>query len=320
MQTSEQINEIATGIGRGAGQGRPRQGDARRQRRQPLRELADVIDTVRPALIEHGIAVVQSPDMLADHRLVTLTTRLIHTSGQWIQGTACAPAPEPNAATNPVQMVGSAIRYLCRYGLEAMVGVAEESADDADAAPVQPGQVRSLGTVAATSGPGVVNAVQPQPVTADPVATAGEVFDGAGDGDAALGAALRDLAKIGATADEVTAAAQQGNDAVFALVRHKHQDAILDELARLNAKPEEFEAALQQQYGVPTMAGLTVARCRPPSPRCAPCRHREVSRERIHARQRNGQRRVVPARPAVGARTVSRTARRARQPDRRRAG
>ena len=107
------------------------------------------------------------------------------------------------------------------------------------------------------------------PVTADPVATAGEVFDGAGDGDAALGAALRDLAQIGATADEVTAAAQQDSDAVFALVRHKHQDAILDELARLNAKPEEFEAALQQQYGVPTMAGLTVGQMQ--------VRHRRVA-------------------------------------------
>ena len=124
--------------------------------------------------------------------------------------------------------------------------------------------------------------MQPQPVTADPVATAGEVFDGAGDGDAALGAALRDLAQIGATADEVTAAAQQGNDAVFALVRHKHQDAILDELARLNAKPEEFEAALQQQYGVPTMAGLTVDQMKAAIAELRkPCRHREVSRERM---------------------------------------
>ena len=137
-----------------------------------------------------------------------------------------------------------------------MVGVAQ--ADNDGAAPAAPGQVRSLGTVAATSGPGIVNAAQPQPVTAGPVATAGEVFDGAGDGDAALGAALRDLAQIGATADEVTAATQKGMDAVVALVRHKHQDVILDELSRLNAKPEEFEAALQRQYGVPTMAGLTV--------------------------------------------------------------
>ena len=84
---------------------------------------------------------------------------------------------------------------------------------------MQPGQVRSLGTMAATSGPGVVNAVQPQPVTADPVATAGEVFDGAGDGD-------------GEKAE-----------------RHRLQDVILSELQRLNAEFAEFEAALMQQYG-----------------------------------------------------------------------
>ena len=160
--------------------------------------------------------------MLAEQRLVTLTTRLIHTSGQWIQGTACAPAPEPNAATNPVQMVGSAIRYLCRYGLEAMVGVAEEAADDADAAPAVPGQVRSLGTVATPP-------VQPAPATADPVATAGEVFDGAAPSSDAAPAE-----------------------------RHLLQDTILTELSRVNAEPEEFEAALKLKYGVLTMAGLTL--------------------------------------------------------------
>ena len=229
MQTSEQINEITVALLAVQAQVGHVKATHAGNVNNRYATLAEVIDTVRPSLIEHGIAVVQSPDMLAEQRLVTLTTRLIHTSGQWIQGTACAPAPEPNAATNPVQMVGSAIRYLCRYGLEAMVGVAEEAADDADAAPAVPGQVRSLGTVAATSGPGIVNAVQPAPSTADPVATAGEIFDGAAPSSDAAPAE-----------------------------RHLLQDTILTELSRVNADPAAFEAALQEQYGVPTMAGLTV--------------------------------------------------------------
>ena len=222
MQTSEQINEITVALLAVQAQVGHVKATHAGNVNNRYATLAEVIDTVRPSLIEHGIAVVQSPDMLAEQRLVTLTTRLIHTSGQWIQGTACAPAPEPNAATNPVQMVGSAIRYLCRYGLEAMVGVAEEAADDADAAPAVPGQVRSLGTVATPP-------VQTAPATADPVATAGEVFDGAAPSSDAAPAE-----------------------------RHLLQDTILTELSRVNAEPEEFEAALKLKYGVLTMAGLTL--------------------------------------------------------------
>ena len=205
--------------------------------------LADVLSTVRPALTEHGIAIVQSPDMLAEHRLVTLTTRLIHTSGQWIQGTACAPAPEPNAATNPVQMVGSAIRYLCRYGLEAMVGVAEESVDDADGQPAQPGAVRTLGTV-----PAAAAAVQDAAQAAGPVP-----------------AKPMDLAGI-APATDTDAAAEAGfqagaSDAEKA-ERQQLQTTILAELARLNAEPDQFEAALQQQFGVASMIDLSAEQSR----------------------------------------------------------
>ena len=173
MQTSENIDEIAAALVAVQKQVGHVKATHAGNVNNRYASLADVLDTVRPALTEHGIAVVQSPDMLAEHRLVTLTTRLVHTSGQWIQGTACAPAPEPNAATNPVQMVGSAIRYLCRYGLEAMVGVAEESVDDADGQPAQPGTVRTLGTV---------------PVTAAPAATTdNEAADGRRSGRCRLG-------------------------------------------------------------------------------------------------------------------------------------
>ena len=92
-----------------------------------------MLDTVRPALTEHGIAIVQSPDMLAEHRLVTLTTRLVHTSGQWIQGTACAPAPEPNRRDQPSADGGQRDPLpLPLLDSRAMVGVAEESVDDTD--------------------------------------------------------------------------------------------------------------------------------------------------------------------------------------------
>ena len=264
MQTSEQINEIATALV--AVQSEIE--DAEANAVNPAfgsrySKLPTVMQAIRPTITKHGIAIIQSPasEQIDGVYHVGLMTRLLHTSGQWIEGEAFAPPEETNKATTSIQMFKKAVTMMRRTAALSMVGIAEEEDDDGASSagqPAVPGQVRSLGTVTATSGPGIVNAVQLAPATADPVATAGEVFDGAGDDDAALGAALRDLAQIGATADEVTAATQKGMDAVVALVRHKHQDVILDELSRLNAKPEEFEAALQRQYGVPTMAGLTV--------------------------------------------------------------
>ena len=195
--------------------------------------LGDVLNAVRPVLTENGIAVIQSPGLDVGNEggkvvdRVTLTTRLIHTSGQWIQGTAARAQTaaewitEKQASTlSPVQLAGNVITYLRRYSLAAMVGVAQ--ADNDGAAPAVPGQVRSLGTVATPP-------VQPAPATADPVATAGEVFDGAAPSSDAAPAE-----------------------------RHLLQDTILTELSRVNAEPEEFEAALKLKYGVLTMAGLTL--------------------------------------------------------------
>ena len=271
MQTSEQINEIATALVAVQAKLENVTPGASGQFGSYL-TLGDVLNAVRPVLTENGIAVIQSPGLDVGNEggkvvdRVTLTTRLVHTSGQWIQGTAARAQTAAEWITekqektlSPVQLAGNVITYLRRYSLASMVGVAQ--ADNDGAAPVQPGQVRSLGTVAATSGPGVVNAPSPLPLAtqadidqaahhavADAVAaqtaTAGEVFDGAGDGDAALGAALRDLAQIGVTAVEVTDATQQGVEAVHALLRHKLQDTILSELSRLNAEFAEFEKAL----------------------------------------------------------------------------
>jgi ERF superfamily len=55
-------------------------------------------------------------------------TRLIHSSGQWLEDTAST-----MLSTGDPQAVGSAITYLRRYALAAVAGVAPED-DDAEAA------------------------------------------------------------------------------------------------------------------------------------------------------------------------------------------
>lgn len=100
--------------------------------------LDEITDKTRPALLKNGLVCVQ---MLA-HLGVrpVLVTRLLHESGEWLEGTA----PLAADGKNP-QQFGSAITYVRRYALSAMLGVTAEEDDDGNAAVgnhVQPVQRR----------------------------------------------------------------------------------------------------------------------------------------------------------------------------------
>ena len=133
MQTSEQINELAAALAKAQGQIQA----ASRDRENPhfrsrYADLASVWDACRVALSLNGLAVVQGP-ALAD-RGVSVTTRLLHSSGQWAESTLILPMDKATA-----QGAGSAITYARRYALAAMVGVAPDDDDDGNAAS-QPAQ------------------------------------------------------------------------------------------------------------------------------------------------------------------------------------
>lgn len=89
-------------------------------------DLASVMEACRAPLAKHGLSVVQSPS--ADGARVSVETILLHTSGQWIRGTATAAAKDDGP-----QSIGSAITYLRRYALQSFAGVAPED-DDGEAA------------------------------------------------------------------------------------------------------------------------------------------------------------------------------------------
>lgn len=91
--------------------------------------LADVWDACREPLTKHGLSVVQSPSR-AEHG-VSVTTLLMHTSGQWLESTLEVPVGGGTA-----QAFGSAITYARRYSLAAIVGIAPDEDDDGNAASV----------------------------------------------------------------------------------------------------------------------------------------------------------------------------------------
>lgn len=89
-------------------------------------DLASVWDACRSELSANGLAVVQVP--ATKDGQVTVTTLLMHASGEWIEG---------ELALTPVkddpQGAGSAITYARRYALSGYVGIAPED-DDGNAA------------------------------------------------------------------------------------------------------------------------------------------------------------------------------------------
>jgi ERF superfamily len=86
-------------------------------------DLSSVVDAVKPSLNDSGIAFVQSAGPSDDSKL-HLTTRLIHTSGEWIEDTLVMPLPKQDP-----QGFGSAMTYARRYALAAITGLYQDDDD-----------------------------------------------------------------------------------------------------------------------------------------------------------------------------------------------
>lgn len=84
--------------------------------------LENVISTVKPILAKHGLSYSQFPDEEG------LTTILMHSSGEYL--TASSKLLMKDATP---QGQGSAITYLRRYALSAVLGIATEDDDDGEA-------------------------------------------------------------------------------------------------------------------------------------------------------------------------------------------
>ena len=94
--------------------------------RSKYADLASVWEACRGPLADNGLAVVQSAS--AEGAAVTVTTLLVHSSGQWVKDSLTMVAKDASP-----QAVGSAITYGRRYALAAFVGVSPED-DDGEAA------------------------------------------------------------------------------------------------------------------------------------------------------------------------------------------
>lgn len=138
MTTSEQINEIAAALAKAqAGMKNAALNKVNPHFRSKYADLAGIRDTVVPTLAANGIAVVQTLDVTVEGATY-LRTRLMHSSGQWVE--SLCPIP----SVPDMQKMGSAITYARRYSLSAICGIAADEDDDGnEAAKPTNGQTRT---------------------------------------------------------------------------------------------------------------------------------------------------------------------------------
>jgi hypothetical protein len=94
-------------------------------------DLSSVIVAVKDSLNLNGIVFIQTPTESAPGTLA-LTTRLLHSSGEWIEDTAVCPLQK-----NDPQGYGSALTYLRRYSLAAITGLYQDD-DDGESTRMKP--------------------------------------------------------------------------------------------------------------------------------------------------------------------------------------
>ena len=128
MRTSETVGEISLALVAANAKLQHALKDSENPHfRSSFASLNAHLDTIKPVYSAHGLTFVQMPGF-SDMGYATLTTRIIHESGEWIEGTAGAPLQKDDP-----QGVGSAITYLRRYSLAAVAGIGQED-DDGNAA------------------------------------------------------------------------------------------------------------------------------------------------------------------------------------------
>lgn len=91
-------------------------------------ELNKVVDIAKDILPKHGLAAIQFPES-NDSENIGVTTRVIHSSGEWIEGTVYA-HPTNMKGVNQTQATGATITYLRRYGLICVLGATGDKDTD----------------------------------------------------------------------------------------------------------------------------------------------------------------------------------------------
>jgi hypothetical protein len=125
MDRSESITELAKALAKAQKEIKPASKDSVNPHyKTRYADLASVWEACRGPLTDNGLSVLQLP-VDTQPNYCTLMTMLLHESGEYISSTFSVKMGQETA-----QGYGSALTYLRRYGLAAMVGVVADDDDD----------------------------------------------------------------------------------------------------------------------------------------------------------------------------------------------
>jgi hypothetical protein len=129
MKTSENIIEISKAMNLAQREMRPAIKDSTNPHfRSKYSDLASVMDAIREPIGNNGLSIWQ--DATLEDMGVSVTTRIVHVSGQWVEfGPLTIPIGKKDA-----HAVGSACSYGKRYALCAALGVVSDDDDDGNKA------------------------------------------------------------------------------------------------------------------------------------------------------------------------------------------
>ena len=127
MRTSETINELAAALAAAQGEMQNAAMSAENPHfKSRYADLAAIRNATIPALSKNGLSILQA--MSTNSTEMVLTTRLMHSSGQWIE------SAYPIIFNERPHVMGSAITYAKRYSWSAITGIAAEVDDDGNEA------------------------------------------------------------------------------------------------------------------------------------------------------------------------------------------
>jgi len=132
MAKSENINELALALSKVQGSLSPAKKDSNNPFfKSKYADLTSVWDSCRQELASNHISIVQSADDTETHLVVKTT--LMHSSGQWIDGTSMLEKTITNKDNTKrnmtAQEIGASTTYLRRFAVASMVGVCTEDDD-----------------------------------------------------------------------------------------------------------------------------------------------------------------------------------------------
>lgn len=164
IRTSAQIDKLAEALAAAQGEmGVAKRSSYNEVLKTHYADLASVHAVYAKPFSKHGLSLIQVPTSVKGG--VRITTRVLHSSGQWIEGDLNAYFPD-NASP---QVVGLIVTYLRRITASPMAGVVVEGEDNDGEKPIQPTAASEApGEARPTEGPAApAEGPQTQPQAAD---------------------------------------------------------------------------------------------------------------------------------------------------------